>query len=206
MNLAVFGATGGTGRLLVARSLERGHSVTAFVRSGPGKESRPGVDRVVTGDARNPSAVRSALRGAEAVVSAMGPQGPEPGDVYSNAIGELTRAMGSAGPRRLVISANSRVLDDLPLEGPYAAVSQEHRDVLACLLVADLDWTVVATPMLSDEEPRGAVPGRRRRAGRRPVDLARRLRDRSARRSGPPRLDRPRRRRFHRGLRRPCSS
>lgn len=155
MNLAVFGATGGTGRLLVARSLERGHSVTAFVRSGPGKEPRPGVDRVVTGDARNPSAVRSALRGAEAVVSAMGPQGPEPGDVYSNAIGEITRAMGSAGPRRLVISANSRVLDDLPLEGPYAAVSQEHRDVLACLLVADLDWTVVATPILSDEEPRG---------------------------------------------------
>jgi putative NADH-flavin reductase len=155
VKLAVFGAAGGTGRFLLTQAIERGHSVTAFVRSGPGKESRPGVDRVVTGDARNPSAVRSALRGAEAVVSAMGPQGPEPGDVYSNAIGELTRAMGSAGPRRLVISANSRVLDDLPLEGPYAAVSQEHRDVLACLLVADLDWTVVATPMLSDEEPRG---------------------------------------------------
>ncbi|HVF08733.1 MAG TPA: NAD(P)H-binding protein [Actinomycetota bacterium] len=155
MNLAVFGATGGTGRLLVARSLERGHSVTAFVRSGPAEESLPGVDRVVTGDARNPSAVRSALRGAEAVVSAMGPQAPEPGDVYSNAIGELTRAMASAGPRRLVISANSRVLDDLPLDGPYAAVSQEHRDALACLHVADLDWTVVATPMLADDEPRG---------------------------------------------------
>jgi putative NADH-flavin reductase len=156
VKLAVFGATGGTGRLLVAQSLERGHSVTAFVRSGPGDDSLPGVDRVVTGDARNPSAVASALRGAEAVVSAMGPQGPEPGDVYSNAIGELTRAMTSSGPRRLVISANSRVLDDRPLDGEYAAVSQEHRDALACLHAADLDWTVVATPMLSDDEPRGS--------------------------------------------------
>ena len=107
-------------------------------------------------DARNPAAVGSAIRDAEAVVSAMGPQGPEPGDVYSNAIGELTRAMTSSGPRRLVISANSRVLDDRPLEGEFAAVSQEHRDALACLRVADLDWTVVATPMLSDDPPRGS--------------------------------------------------
>jgi putative NADH-flavin reductase len=86
----------------------------------------------------------------------MGPQGPEPGNVYSNAIGTLTRSMVAAGVRRLVISANSRVLDDRPLEDPYAAVSQEHRDALACLRVADLDWTVVATPMLSDDEPRGS--------------------------------------------------
>lgn len=156
MNLVVFGATGGTGRLLLAQALERGHSVTAFVRSTPADDSLAGADRVVTGDARNEAAVASALRDAEAVVSAMGPQGSEPGNVYSNAIGTLTRSMVADGPRRLVISANSRVLDDRPLESEYAAVSQEHRDALACLLVADLDWTVVATPMLSDEEPQGS--------------------------------------------------
>ncbi|MEX0650630.1 MAG: NAD(P)H-binding protein, partial [Actinomycetota bacterium] len=97
-----------------------------------------------------------ALRDAEAVVSAMGPKGPDPASVYSNAIGTLTQSMVAAGARRLVISANSRVLDDRPLEGPYAAVSQEHRDALACLQVADLDWTMVATPMLCDDEPRGS--------------------------------------------------
>ena len=156
MNLVVFGATGGTGRLLLAQALERDHSVTAFVRSTPADDSLAGADRVVTGDARNEAAVASALRDAEAVVSAMGPQGSEPGNVYSNAIGTLTRSMVADGPRRLVISANSRVLDDRPLESPYAAVSQEHRDALACLQVADLDWTVVATPMLSDEEPQGS--------------------------------------------------
>ena len=156
MNLAVFGATGGTGRLLLAQALERGHSVTAFVRSTPADDSLARAERVVTGDARNDAAVASALRDAEAVVSAMGPQGPEPGNVYSNAIGTLTRSMVADGPRRLVITANSRVLDDRPLEGQYAAVSQEHRDALACLQVADLDWTVVATPMLSDAEPQGS--------------------------------------------------
>jgi putative NADH-flavin reductase len=156
VNLAVFGATGGTGRPLVAQALERGHSVTAFARSAPTDGSLAGAGRVVTGDARNPAAVDAALRGAEAVVSAMGPTGPDPGTVYSDAIGTLARAMTDAGLRRLVISANSRVLDDRPLQGPYAAVSQEHRDALATLRACDLEWTVVATPMLTDDEPRGS--------------------------------------------------
>jgi len=156
VNLAVFGATGATGRPLVAQALERGHSVTAFARSTPTDDSLAGVDRVVTGDARNPAAVDAALRGAEAVVSAMGHKGPDPSTVYSDAIGTLARAMAAAGLRRLVISANSRVLDDGPLEGPYAAVSQEHRDALATLRACDLDWTVVAAPMLSDDERRAS--------------------------------------------------
>jgi putative NADH-flavin reductase len=155
VNLAVFGAAGGTGRPLVAHAIERGHSVTAFVRQRPGEGLLDGVARVVTGDARNADAVGSALRDVDAVVSAMGPRGPEPGSIYSEAIATLARSMSRAGPRRLVITANSRVLDDLPLDGPYAAVSQEHRDALATLRACDLDWTVVATPMLSDGEPTG---------------------------------------------------
>jgi putative NADH-flavin reductase len=155
VNLAVFGAAGGTGRHVVAQALERGHSVTAFVRSPPDDAALDGVARLVTGDARNADAVASALRNAEAVVSAMGPAGPDPGTVYSDAIGTLARSMRTAGVRRLVISANSRVLDERPLSGPFAGVSQEHRDALATLRASDLDWTVVATPMLSDDAARG---------------------------------------------------
>jgi biliverdin reductase/flavin reductase len=155
VKLTVFGATGATGRPLVAQAIERGHSVTAFVRMRPRDGVLDGVQRVVTGDARNSDAVDSALREVDAVVSAMGPQGPEPGSIYSEAVATVARSMTRAGVRRLVISANSRVLDDRPLEGPYAAVSQEHRDALATLRACDLDWTVVATPMLTDGEPTG---------------------------------------------------
>jgi putative NADH-flavin reductase len=82
--------------------------------------------------------------------------GPGPGSEYSDAIGTVVKLMAEAGPRRLVISANSRVLDDRELAGPYAGVSAEHRVALAALRGGDLDWTVVCTPMLSDDEPRGA--------------------------------------------------
>lgn len=155
MKLAVFGATGRTGRLVVAQALERGHPVTAFARSTPAEGSLGPVERVVTGDARNDAAVASALRNVEAVISAMGPKGPDPGSVYSEAIGSVVRAMGQAGVRRLVISANSRVLDDDALEEPYAAVSREHREALATLRVSDVDWTVISTPLLSEEDPSG---------------------------------------------------
>ena len=33
MNLLIFGATGGTGRQLVAQALAQGHTVTAFART-----------------------------------------------------------------------------------------------------------------------------------------------------------------------------
>ena len=155
MELTVFGATGRTGRLVISHAIERGHSVTAFVRSAPTGDALAGADRVVTGDARNPTAVVSALRDAEVVVSAMGPRGPDPGAVYSEAIGTVARAMQGSGPRRLVIAGNSRVLDDEPLTGPYAGVSQEHRDALATLRASDLDWTVVATSLLTDADPVG---------------------------------------------------
>jgi len=156
VKLAVFGATGGTGRPLVAQALERGHAVNAFVRALPSDDALAGADRVVTGDARNAAAVESVLRDVEAAVSALGPRGPDPGTSYADAIGTITRAMVSGGVRRLVITANSRVLDDRPLDGEFAAVSQEHRDALATLRASDLDWTVVATPMLSDGDPSGS--------------------------------------------------
>jgi putative NADH-flavin reductase len=156
VNLAVFGATGRTGRPLVAAALERGHSVTAFARSVPAGGALDGVERVVTGDARNAAAVASAIRGADAVISAMGPRDPDPGTSYSEAIGTLVRAMVAAGAGRLVIAANARVLDDRPLEGEFAAVSQEHRDAYATLRASDLAWTIVATPYLDDGQATGS--------------------------------------------------
>ncbi|MEP7228515.1 MAG: NAD(P)H-binding protein, partial [Gemmatimonadales bacterium] len=47
MNFLIVGATGGTGRQLVAQALDRGHQVTALVRRLPRAESRPGLTSVV---------------------------------------------------------------------------------------------------------------------------------------------------------------
>ncbi len=152
MNVTVFGAGGRTGRRVVSEALARGHTVTAVVRRPPDPPLDPGA-ATVTGDARDPEAVETALRGADAILSAMGPAGEDPGTVYSEAIASLVSAMESAGPRRLVITANARVFDDRTLTGQYAGVSEEHRRALATLRASGLAWTVVATPLLTDEAP-----------------------------------------------------
>ncbi len=151
MNVTVFGAGGRTGRGVVAEALARGHLVTAMVRRPPEPQMASGA-RIVTGDARDAAAVARALEGAEAVLSAMGPAGNDPGTAYSHAVVALVAAMEATGPSRLVITANARVFDDRPLSGPFAGVSEEHRRALATLRASRLEWTVLATPMLTDEE------------------------------------------------------
>ena len=71
MRLFIVGATGGIGRALVDQAIERGHSVTAFVRSpeklGPPREGLT----VVKGDPRSVDELREALSDRDAVLSAV---------------------------------------------------------------------------------------------------------------------------------------
>ncbi|MCX2925590.1 NAD(P)-dependent oxidoreductase [Streptomyces sp. NEAU-W12] len=73
MEIAVLGATGQTGRLLIARALERGHGVTALARR-PEQVEAPtcGNLRVVRADVTDPGSVAAAVEGADVVVSGLG--------------------------------------------------------------------------------------------------------------------------------------
>lgn len=72
MNLLILGATGGTGRALVEQALELGHNVTAFARD-PSKirVTHPNL-RVVKGNILINSSLEAAIRGQDAVLSALG--------------------------------------------------------------------------------------------------------------------------------------
>ena len=63
MKLAVFGATGPTGRQVVTQALEQGHDVTAFARS----PEKLGLEHegltVIKGDVMDVASVESAVQG-----------------------------------------------------------------------------------------------------------------------------------------------
>jgi uncharacterized protein YbjT (DUF2867 family) len=69
--ILVLGATGGTGRLIVGQALERGQEVTALVRLRGKASDLKGV-KVIVGDVRDEKMLREALKGQDAVVSALG--------------------------------------------------------------------------------------------------------------------------------------
>ena len=155
MRIAVFGASGRTGRLVVARGSERGHDVTAVVRSRPDEPIRAAHTLVVDlGDRRS---VASGVRGAEAVAWTIGPIVGVAGTDVSDAMRTAIEALGDAGVRRIVATANATVLTDREVAGEYANVTAEHRRNLAALRASDLDWTVLAPPFLTDDAPTGEI-------------------------------------------------
>jgi putative NADH-flavin reductase len=78
MRLLIIGATGGTGLQVTSQAVERGHSVTVFVRSP--QKLGPLRDRVTVrqGDPRSVAELQAILPGHDAVVSALGPPGAGP--------------------------------------------------------------------------------------------------------------------------------
>jgi putative NADH-flavin reductase len=98
MKLAIFGATGKTGRFLVEQGLAAGHEITVLARDpSKVKTTNKGL-RVVRGSAKEADAIAEVVRGADVVISAMGG-----GQGTLTTFGEnVLAAMKQASVKRLV--------------------------------------------------------------------------------------------------------
>lgn len=105
MKIAVFGATGGTGKLFTALALENGHEVIALVRNAS-KLSGSDKLRVVVGDATNEQAVKRVVDdGVDVVVSTLGfVPGDEP--IMTTAVMNILEAarMQQVPPRCVIMT------------------------------------------------------------------------------------------------------
>jgi putative NADH-flavin reductase len=165
MKLTIFGATGRIGTRLVEQALDQGHEVVAVVRD-PARLAVPAQDRlrVVTADVADPDAVLPAVTGADAVLSALGPRGTGPTTIQHDGARSALKAMRTAGVRRyLMVSAAGLVVE--PEDGPvtrlvlkpllgrvlrnsFADLRRAEEEVRA----ADVDWTIVRPPRLTDKD------------------------------------------------------
>jgi len=115
MKLLILGATGATGLQVVAQAVERGHTVTAFVRNLGSLETFGARITVVRGNPLDPAELAGALSGQEAVLSAFGPRLPiskKDADLLQRFALALTRAMQQAGVRRVVIESTAFLFKD----------------------------------------------------------------------------------------------
>jgi putative NADH-flavin reductase len=174
MNITVFGATGGTGRHVVAQALDAGHQVTAVVRDAARLTvpARAGLT-VFTALLDDQAAVRQAVADADAVVDALGVRVTGPTTFRADTARVVTAAMRDAGVRRLVaVSASGAHTtgDSLPIRllvKPVLGQFLRHQfaDMLAMeevVRASGLDWTIVLPPRLTDRPATGRI---RRRVG-----------------------------------------
>jgi putative NADH-flavin reductase len=156
MRLFILGATGGTGRAFLDQALERGHQVTAFVRSpqklGP---PRKGL-AVLRGDPRNVAELRTALADHEAVFSALGPPGPGRTTILRECARSIVAAMEAAGSRRLLVVSAAILFRDAGLLVALMRatllrnIAEDAAEMERIIEASGLNWTIARPPRLTN--------------------------------------------------------
>jgi len=163
MHVAVLGASGRTGRLLVEQALGHGHDVAVLVHAAPVSLEHPRL-RTVQGDARDFDAVNRLVRGVTGVAIAVGSDGGNSG-IHEATAANVVHAMAAHAASRLAVlsaagtfargdrnlSLAFRALIATTLRGVYDDLEKMERRVMA----SDLDWTIVRPVGLTDDPGSG---------------------------------------------------
>jgi putative NADH-flavin reductase len=154
--VVVFGGSGGVGSQVVEQALAQGHGVVAFVRT-PGKlRLRDAKLTVGAGELGDRSAIDAAVRGAEAVISALGPSLDRraTGMPLVQGTRNIVDAMLAARVRRFVGMATPSLRDPrdrrsllgtvVPVMGRLL-LPRAYRELLAMsqiVIDSNLEWTI----------------------------------------------------------------
>ena len=160
MKIALFGATGRTGRQFLEQASAGGHDVTAVVRNPANLVGHSRLS-VVTADVMDPTAIGPLLAGHDAVVTAIGPrQARTPTTVQTESTASILSAMRHTGTRRLVAVSNSGMITtgDGPVSRTVAKpilrrllrhTWADMRRMEDLVRATELDWTIIRPPMLT---------------------------------------------------------
>lgn len=153
MRLFILGATGKTGRALVAQGLARGHAITAFGRSALAGDPTE-TFRVVVGSPMRADDLATALPGHDAVLSALGTRGLGATSVLVDSARATIEAMLRARVRRLVVISSSLVdprtgwLSRVAARTLLRHTASDQRAMETLVTQSELDWTVLRPALL----------------------------------------------------------
>lgn len=169
MKIAVFGASGRTGRYVVEQALAAGNEVVAFVRT----PAKLGIEHerlsTVQGDVTDAAAVEKAVAGADAVISVLGPSDNSPYLKVSKGTRNILEAMKKHGVSRFVASTGAGIPDpndspkvnnkliDWLIKTTSRNVYDDMRQTVQIIRQSDQKWTIVRVPRLTDSPKTGQV-------------------------------------------------
>ena len=162
IKIAVFGATGRTGRSIISLALTQGMEVTAYARQAAALDQWAGRIKVVEGDLENADRIAGAIAGTDAVVIAVGPRKGGPQVFCAQATQNIVSAMKAQKVRRLVCITGALIGEQYPSRGlfyramrrllvrkvPHLMLDRDGQETI--VMNSGLDWTVFKPPRLTN--------------------------------------------------------
>ncbi|GFG49893.1 NAD-dependent epimerase [Mycolicibacterium agri] len=176
MHIVIFGANGGTGRLLCRLAVDAGHTAVAVTRHPNDFPLAHERLTVAGADVRDPSSLVEVLGGADAVLSALGvPFSPRRIDTYSVGAANIVAAMRETAVRRLVVVSSTgaypypgridppvslRFIEPVVTRTIGKSTYDDQRRMENIIRSSGLDWTIVRPSGLFDlPEPTKYIAG-----------------------------------------------
>ena len=158
MKIAVFGASGKTGILIVYQALNQGHQVTAFARKPSNVTIQHKNLRVVKGDILEPDNIKAAIEGQDAALCALGVNMNKPNTLLSDGTKNILNAMEACGVKRFICMSSAGILGNdsgfwfgkiiMPLFLRH--VFEDKRRQARIIRESHADWVIIRPVGLTD--------------------------------------------------------
>ncbi|MCI0711047.1 MAG: NAD(P)H-binding protein [Chloroflexi bacterium] len=163
MNIAVIGATGNTGFSFTEQAIERGHSVTALVRSPEKLASLAGQLNIIKGSVLNTKDVAQAVTGQDAVFIALGTgKYPKKSRIRTDGTRQVVKALQASGEQPLVVALSSLGVGESQQQIPFywrwplnivlMYAFADHNQQESVLRESRLPYVIVRPTFMNDDE------------------------------------------------------
>lgn len=166
--IAILGANGKSGKILVNEALEKGYQVKILTRNSTNTEKINENIETIIGDARNFSTIQDLLQGCSAVINAVG-QPKNESYIFSTVTKHILEAMKESKIKRyILISGGSLNVtgDQKGIVNKIGAtlfklflpkMMQDKYKELQIIQNSEVDWTIVRLPFVIEGNGIGSI-------------------------------------------------
>ena len=171
MKVAVFGATGRVGALVVQALLDRGHEAVSVSRSAPSKQYR-GKYESLTGDMTDPAFIQSVMADCGGLIFCIGQRlkspnnlfskNLSPADIRTQIVKPIMRVIGFDHTKRFVYLSAFGVGTDLKKHAllfrmvlrlsSLGKSYEDHNQAEGIVRASKTNWTIVRPPGLAEKD------------------------------------------------------
>lgn len=171
MKVTIFGATGFSGKAILAEALNQGHEVTILVRDASKIPIKHKNLTIVEGNVLDPQTVASVIHHQEAVIQCLGVGGKgdgKPTTFISDATKIIVEEMQKQQIKRLIAMSNVGAGNSIAFQPwfftkiilPYfmkwlKVIIEDKNRMEPIIMNSNLDWTIVRCPNIVDKPRKG---------------------------------------------------